>query len=269
VRGEQHRQTILPLYAFALYLRFKELRGKKLTPEQKKVSETIFDNINFNVVLNFLMTNAAVYSASAVGEALLCTARNDDNQCRRRTPRYDPSTLSTLCTLSYRSFNRPSDFRHYITNPNCQHLAPPCSECMAMFMEVFGEKFSDGEIGQQIMDKIQMMTSESLRENDLITKSTFIKIVNNHLGVLQPAFKMQAAIRSCIMGHRFWDAIEKRRTQEAEEEGSWKKSTGAKMVNKIDTREMMRRYKNEVSDGKLLAAVLSVGCCLVGLVGFR
>jgi len=64
----------IPLYTLSLYIHWKELRGKELTPYQEQVSKKIFDNVNFNVVLNMMIANATCWSTDALGESEACTS---------------------------------------------------------------------------------------------------------------------------------------------------------------------------------------------------
>jgi len=111
-------------------------------------------------------------------------------------------------------------------------------ECLGMFMEVFGSNFNQGDQGERIQQTIAAMSVDDLRETDVIKKSAFVNIVGQHMGVLQPAFMMQAAIRTNVMGHKFWDVIEKRRAAQMGERAK-------RVTDSVDSRKRDRRIQSD------------------------
>jgi len=122
-------------------------------------------------------------------------------------------------------------------------------ECKAMFVEVYGQEFGKANKGLRLFETIEGMASDHERTFDIITIPQFTTLINTHVNVLMPAFQMQSAIQSKVLGRRFWGRITRKRLN-GMGAAEWKKHIKGHRT-KLNTNTVLQKYR-EAEAQKLL-----------------
>jgi len=138
----------------------------------------------------------------------------------------------------------------------------------AMFSEVYGDKFVVAEKGFKLFDKLEKLATDPAKDTkdfDIITKKQFVGLINTHVNVLMPAFQIQNAIQSKIIGKRFWSRITMRRMKNMNGE-DWHRHRGA-VVAKVDSKAILNKYHDQKANEILDRMKNSYRSQLIGRLG--
>ena len=138
-------------------------------------------------------------------------------------------------------------------------------ECQAMFVEVYGEDFAQANKGLKLFEKIELIATSHERTFDIITRKQFIDLVNSHVNVLMPAYQMQSAIQSKVLGKKFWNKITSRRLRNMGAD-EWVKQTHGN-AKKIDTHAVLKGYREQQAKEMLERLKNNYRSSLIGRLG--
>jgi len=80
-------------------------------------------------------------------------------------------------------------------------------EMIELIREVYGESFENSRLANNVMDKIDKM-AQLYRA---VHREDFVQFAIKHPALLFPAFELQLALQSKVMGTRFWAKVSKQR----------------------------------------------------------